>query len=233
MTTRRPTAAEREQTLVHLDKQIKDIDFAMLTTVGEGGRLVSRPLSTRQTHLKDGVVRFFTDRPSAKVGELKRDPRVNLSYASPERNVFISIAGTSTITDDPSVKDALWSDEAKAFWPKGKHDPNLVVLEVHAETLEAWEGPSSWIGKAVGFIVARVTGDESALGEQVRLDLAKERPTSTAGRKTPATPKAPAAKKDAATRTSRSTPAKSAKPAQRAKSTTRQAPKRPSTRSRV
>lgn len=171
MTTRRPTAAEREQTLVQLDKHIKDIDFAMLTTVGEDGRLVSRPLSTRQAHLKDGVVRFFTDRPSAKVGQVARDPRVNLSYASAQKNVFISIAGTSTISDDPSVKDALWSDEAKAFWPKGKDDPNLVVLEVHAETLEAWEGPSSWLGKAVGFLVARVTGDESAMGDQVRLDL--------------------------------------------------------------
>ena len=179
MTARRPTAAEREQTLVHLDKHIKDIDFAMLTTVGEGGRLVSRPLSTQQSHLKDGVVRFLTDRPSAKVKQVARNPQVNLSYASPEKNVFISIAGTSSITDDPSVKDALWSDEAKAFWPKGKDDPNLVVLEIHAETLEAWEGPSSWLGKAVGFLVARVTGDESALGEQVRLDLATAATKST------------------------------------------------------
>ena len=215
MSARRPTVAERDQTLEHLDKHLKDIDFAMLTTVGDGGRLVSRPLSTRQAHLKDRVVRFFTDRPSAKVGEVKRDPRVNLSYASPEKNVFVSIAGTSTISDDPSVKDALWSDEAKAFWPKGKDDPDLVVLEVHAETVEAWEGPSSWLGKAVGFLVARVTGNESALGEQVRLDLAGSSSSAPArARKAPATKRA-AKPQPAKAKTVAKTAAKKSAPATR------------------
>jgi general stress protein 26 len=183
------TASERNAQLKRLAGHMASLDIAMVTTVGEAGRLVSRPLSTQHAALDAGVVRFFTSRGSAKIAELRSDPRINLAYASKDRNIFLSVAGEATTNDDPSVKDALWSDALKAFFPRGKDDPDLTVLEVRIHSIEAWEGPSSWLGKAVGFLIARVTGDESALGEQVRVDL----PAKAPAKKAPAK-KAPAKK---------------------------------------
>ena len=189
---RTATAPEHDAQLTRLAEQMAAIDIAMVTTVGEQGMLVSRPLSTQHAALDAGVVRFFTSRSSGKVAELARDPRINLAYASKDRNVFLSVAGRAATNDDPSVKDALWNDALKAFFPKGKDDPDLTVLEVRIASIEAWEGPSSWLGKAVGFLIARVTGDESALGEQTRVVL-DPAPKRAPAKKAPA-PKAPAKK---------------------------------------
>lgn len=179
------TAPERDAQLTRLAEHMASIDIAMVTTIDEGGRLLSRPLSTQHAALDAGVVRFFTERSSAKVAHIARNPHINLGYASKERNVFLSASGEACTNDDPSVRDALWNDALKAFFPKGKDDPELTVLEVRIASIEAWEGPSSWLGKAVGFLIARVTGDESALGEQTRVNL-EHRSKRTLAKKAPA-----------------------------------------------
>ena len=194
------TASERDAQLKRLAEQMASLDIAMVTTVGEAGRLVSRPLSTQHAALDAGVVRFFTERDSAKVAELAADPRINLAYASKDKNVFLSVAGEAGTNDDPSVKDALWNDALKAFFPKGKDDPNLTVLEVRIASIEAWEGPRSWLGKAVGFLIARVTGDESALGGQVRVDLTGRSKAAKASRPAKKAPARKAAAKAAPSR---------------------------------
>jgi|GEM_PF-56528 len=170
--------------LSRLMKLVEDIDYAMLTTVGANGLLVSRPLSTQQSTVDDVTVRFFTAGSSAKVEEIERDDRVNLAYASSSKNVFVSFAGRGRVHRDPGLIDALWSDAMKAFFPKGKSDPDLVILEVVGETAEVWEGPSSLIGKAIAFVNARITGNTEALGSSSLLNL-------QAGRKTSPTKTAP------------------------------------------
>ena len=55
-------------------------------------------------------------------------------------------------------------------------DPNLVLLEVEPRTVEYWDGPSSLIGKAISFLVARVTKREEVMGENKLLRVAKGAP---------------------------------------------------------
>ncbi len=98
----------------------------------------------------------------------------------------------------------MWSDALKAFFPKGKDDPNLVLLEVRVRTAEYWEGPSSLIGKLLTFMVARATGNEEVMGENRILDMTGARKTSRlppsseqakrAGRKAPSKSGPPAVK---------------------------------------
>jgi len=63
-----------------LAELIKDIDIAMLTTVDEDGTLRSRPMSTQEVEF-DGDLWFLTSDDTAKVGEISRENRVNVSYA--------------------------------------------------------------------------------------------------------------------------------------------------------
>jgi len=72
--------------------------------------------------------------------------------------------------------EELWSDAMKAFFPKGKNDPNLTLLEVDVHSVEYWDGPGSWIGKAVSFLIARVTKKEEVMGENRIVDLSAKRP---------------------------------------------------------
>lgn len=172
----------RSENLAALAKLMEKIDISMLTTIGPDGHLVSRPLSTQDAEFDGERVWFFTDARSPKVGEIQRNPKVNLAYASKDRNTYISAAGEASISRDPARIDLYWNDAMKAFFPKGKDDPDLALIEVALRTIEYWDGPGSWLGKATAFVVARVTGNDDVLSENRIVDVQTGR-----SRKAPAT----------------------------------------------
>jgi general stress protein 26 len=215
------------QIAARLGHLLEGIDIAMLTTLGDRGYPVSRPLSTQAASFDGKVLWFFTEADSPKVGEIRRHPKVNLGYASKEKNIYVSIAGDARILRDQRKINQLWSDALKAFFPNGKEDPNLVLLEVGVRTAEYWEGPGSLLGQLLTFVVARATGEEEVMGENRILDLTGPRATSRlppssaaakrAGRKAPRSSGPPAVKspvrkatKKAAKKATKSTATKSA-----------------------
>ena len=64
-----------------LRKLLKGFRVAMLTTVGPGGSLRSRPMVTARAQ-DDGDVWFLTKAGTTKVGEVQENQRVNVGYAS-------------------------------------------------------------------------------------------------------------------------------------------------------
>ena len=105
-------AGNRSATL--LGKLLEGIDIAMLTTIGRDGYLVSRPLSTQRASYDGRHVWFFTEADSPKVGEILRNPRVNLAYASKEKNTYVSLAGVASVNRDRALIEQFWSDAMKA-----------------------------------------------------------------------------------------------------------------------
>lgn len=187
-----------------LRKLIEGIDIAMFTTYGESGFPVSRPLSTQEAEFDGEMLWFFVRRSSAKIGEIARNPKVNVSYASKDRNVYISVAGRAALVDDEAKIDELWSDAHKAWFKRGRNDPDLGLLGVKVATVEYWEGPSTGIGKAIAFVVARVTKDDAPMGEN-RLIRMQPRRKGAAGKKSPAARRTPAVRKGAAKKATRAT----------------------------
>ena len=163
------TATEKRDQLRRL---MKGIDIAMFTTWGEAGFPVSRPLSTQEAEFDGKALWFFTRHSSAKVDEIRRNPKVNVAYASKERNVYLSVAGTAELVEEPTLVDAFWNDAMKAFFPGGRTDPDLALLKVDVHTVEYWDGPSTLLGQAIAFVVARVRKDDSALGDSGQLRMA-------------------------------------------------------------
>lgn len=162
MATRSSKGAKDAQTIAKL---IEDIDITMFTTVGPGGYLVSRPLSTQKAQFDGERVWFFVASDSPKVAEIARNSKVNLAYASRGRNTYVSITGDACVNEDPAKIEAFWNDALKAYFPRGVNDPKLTLIEVQAHTAEYWDGPGSLIGKAIAFAVARVTRREEVMGE--------------------------------------------------------------------
>ena len=163
--------ADRKQTLARLVEMVKDIDIALFTTVGAGGYLVTRPLSTQATSFDGETVWFFTEADTPKVAEVQRNGKVNVAYASKDRNTYVSLAGDARPNRDRAMIDRLWNDMLKAFFPKGKDDPNLILIEFRPRTAQYWDGPSSFVGKALSFIAARVTGNDDLMGANKLVDV--------------------------------------------------------------
>ena len=108
---------------------------------------------------------------SPKVAEIALNPRVNVAYASTSKNTYVSVSGRARIVDDREKIEALWSPAMKLFFPGGKDDPNLRLIQVRAETAEYWEGPGTLLGKALSFVLSAVQDDPAQLGDNGFIDL--------------------------------------------------------------
>ena len=161
----------RDNDLEKLRELVKDIDFCMLTTVDEGGDLHSRPMSSNGDIDPNGDIWFFTSASSHKVSEIAKLPRVNVSFADPENQRYISVSGTAQLTRDRAKIDELWRPQFKIWFPEGKDDPEVALLRVSLEKAEYWDSPSSTIGYALSFVSSLVTGKEPDLGENKKINL--------------------------------------------------------------
>ena len=161
----------REEALQKLRELVKDIDFCMLTTIDENGDPHSRPMSSNGDIDPDGDLWFFTNLSSHKVTEIEKLPKVNLSFADPENQRYISITGVADLVRDRKKIEELWRPEFKIWFPKGKDDPEIALLRISLQKGEYWDNPSSTIGFALSFVSSLVTGKQPDLGENKKIEF--------------------------------------------------------------
>jgi general stress protein 26 len=164
------TTAENKDNNKLIGDKIKGIRIAMMTTAEADGTLRSRPMATQDMEF-DGTLWFFTLADAPKVGEIASDQQVNLSYAKPDDERYVSISGTAQlVSDQQKVKD-LWKPILKAWFPNGENDPNLALLKVNAAHAEYWDAPSSKMVQVVLMAKAAVTGSQDVLGENKKVNI--------------------------------------------------------------
>ena len=161
----------REQALQKLRELVKDIDFCMLTTIDENGDPHSRPMSSNGDIDPDGDLWFFTNVSSHKVSEIENSPKVNLSFADPDNQRYISITGEAQLVRDRQKIEELWRPEFKIWFPKGKDDPEIALLRIKLRKGEYWDNPSSTIGFALSFVSSLVTGKQPDMGQNKKVEF--------------------------------------------------------------
>lgn len=165
------TPQRRADDLQKLRELVKDIDFCMLTTVDEKGDLHSRPMSSNGDIDHNGDIWFFTNASSHKVSEIQKLPKVNVSFADPDNQHYISISGNAQLVRDQNKIEELWRPEFKMWFPEGKDDPDIALLRVSLEKAEYWDSPSSTVGFMLSFVSSLVTGKEADHGENKKLEF--------------------------------------------------------------
>lgn len=162
---------KREDNLQKLREMVKEIDFCMLTTVDENGDLHSRPMSVNGEIEPDGDLWFFTSASSHKVSEIANRPKVNVSFADPANQHYVSITGKAQLVRDRNKISELWKPEFKMWFPEGKDDPEIALLRIDLEKAEYWDSPSSTLGYLLNFVSSVVTGEQADQGENKKLRL--------------------------------------------------------------
>ncbi len=140
-----------------LAKEIKGIKIAMLVTQDPNGQLHSRPMATQETEF-DGTLWFFTRDESPKTRAIENDSDVNLSYANPDDNRYVSVAGKASIVTDRAKIKELWTPGLKAWFPEGVDDPKIALIRVDVESAQYWDFASKALVQLAGFVKAVVTG---------------------------------------------------------------------------
>jgi general stress protein 26 len=162
---------DRNESIEKLRELTKQIPYAMLTTLDPDGELRSRPMTSQQID-DQGNVWFFTGKFTALVDRVEGNHKVNISYASADKNLYVSIAGLATVVDDKIKEKELWKPILKAWFPEGLEDPNLVLLKVQIHSAEYWDTPSSKLVQLAGFAKAILTGKRyESPGENKKIDL--------------------------------------------------------------
>lgn len=124
---------------------VRDIPVALLTT-DDRGTLRSRPMVAHQPTF-DGTLWFFTRRSSHKSIELGDNYHVNLSYAAPAQNAYVSVSGLAQVVRDPAKQRELWNEEVARWIPADPADEDLALLKVEVQQAEYWSGPATGKGK--------------------------------------------------------------------------------------
>jgi general stress protein 26 len=149
---------------------VKGIKFAMLTTQSLERTLRSRPMYTQEVEF-DGDLWFFTSASSGKVDEIETHREVNVAYAKPDGNTYLSVSGTAQVLQDAQKIHELWRPDLNAFFPDGPDDPDLVLLRITVSEAEYWAGERNPILRLAGMAKALVTKDPKSLGEQGKIEV--------------------------------------------------------------
>lgn len=139
---------------------IKDIRFGMLTHRTASGMLHSHPLTTQNKELHANTeLYFFISRAGALYESLLTDGEVNVAYADPGRDSYVSVSGQARFMEDPTQKETLWTPMAKAWFPGGVNDPDLALLAVRVRHAEHWDAKETRMVQLFRVAKAACTGE--------------------------------------------------------------------------
>ena len=152
---------------------IKDIRFAMFTTRHSNGHLHSRPMTTQNSKLdEDSNLWFFMSRKGDPVIDLIADPVVNVVYADPGDDSYVSVSGTAAVVEDMGKKQQLWSKLAEAWFPGGAGDPDLALVCVKITHANYWDVTESKVVQLYKMAKAAMTGKPPTdLGEHAEVRM--------------------------------------------------------------
>lgn len=147
---------------------IEKIGFCMLAS-RDGEDIRSRPMAA-QVEREEGRILFLTDKDSFKEEEIARDPNVNLAFADPSGQDYVSLTGRAALSDDRARIRDLWSPAAKAWWD-GPDDPSIRLLSVAPKDAQYWEGPGT-LRAYVKMAAAALSSARPDLGDNAKVDMA-------------------------------------------------------------
>ena len=152
---------------------IDGIKFAMFTHRHTDGALHSAPLTTQNKAGDEGSqLYFFISRKSEIASCVAHEPNVNVSYAHPGDDRYVSVSGVAAVIEDQTKKDYFFTPFAKAWFPNGATDPDLALLAVEIGHAEFWNVTESKMTQLFIMAKAAVTGEPPKdLGEHKELNL--------------------------------------------------------------
>ena len=117
---------------------VKDIPFAMFTTITAGGGLRSRPMVAAENAF-DGSLWFFTRTSSAVAQEITGSASVNVTYVSAPEDRFVSVSGAASVVRDVERATGMWSPAYNQWFAGGASDPELSLIKIEVARVEFWD----------------------------------------------------------------------------------------------
>ena len=111
-------------------------DPTNMANTAQQTQLRSRPMAIAEVN-DSNTICFSTSMSSAKIEEIRKYPEVLVTMQSVAS--YVSIGGRCVLSQDPAEISRLWNESWRIWFPKGKEDPELVLIRVPVETGEFWD----------------------------------------------------------------------------------------------
>lgn len=107
------------------------------------GSTHSEPLAVQLDEDQVDTLFFFIGKDNRVAGKDK----LMVQFVSKGHDFFACLSGRGRINNDRALIDKLWNNQVEAWFPGGKEDPNLALLQVDVDSAELWETDMSITGK--------------------------------------------------------------------------------------
>jgi general stress protein 26 len=141
--------------VARLNELIQGIDLAILTTVRSDSSVHSCPMAAAAADA-EGAFWFLSGDNSEKVEAVRTAPHVNLCFAAPVANRYVSVSGFCELMRDHNMIKELWHPDYKSWFPGGAEDPTLVLMKIVVEEAEYWDPSQSRMVLLTGFNPAAI-----------------------------------------------------------------------------
>ena len=89
-----------------------------------------------------GPIWFFTSTDNSLYQQITTEARATALFVSKDHDVWASVHGSLSTTQDRATIDRLWN-RFVAAWYDGKDDPKIALIRLDAESAEIWIDASS------------------------------------------------------------------------------------------
>ena len=136
-------------------EMLRSFRAAMVTTVDEDDKLVSRPMAPMHVD-DDGTLWFFTELDSEKVDDVRANPQANVTFAHSD---YVSVSGDASTVRDVDLQSRLWNKVVETWLQCEPDDPKVALLEIVPDSIAYWQTPNT-VASLFGMAKAAVTGDQ-------------------------------------------------------------------------
>jgi general stress protein 26 len=89
-------------------------------------------------HQGDLMLYLGTNTSSAKIDEIRKNPKGCVYFCDYPQFLGMSFAGDLEIVGDPRIRRALWTPGWEVYYPAGPEDPDYTVLRMLPDSVSGW-----------------------------------------------------------------------------------------------
>ena len=150
-------------TLQDIAREMKAIDFGMLSTRSESGRISARPMSNNGDVEFDGDCYFFSYEDTRKVADIRQAPGVSLTFSGApslfgKPGIFVAVQGDAVLSKDKTEFQQHWVDGLDRWFPDASvwsdYGSGYGFVPVLIPVLALWwllrtqRGPAAGVGQS-------------------------------------------------------------------------------------
>ncbi|TXD96962.1 general stress protein [Psychrobacter frigidicola] len=154
----------KQEQMDKIQALVKDIKYTMMTTRTSEDHLHSCPMNTTETSIGAKEIWFIGHKPSDTVENIKKNPEINLAYATQDNKDYLSITGKAELVEDKDKLEELWSTIYNAYFEHGKEDPKVQLIKVVPHGAEYWANGNAF---ANVFKITAAAVTDTAVGDSL------------------------------------------------------------------